>query len=123
MGLTSFGRLARGQSLSTGDLANFGTLTSRSKGSTTNAYQLGSGVSRLPIASRVIAATISSIHALSLLIVWSSGRNLVSVMLQDRMACRSSSSPSRSDDSRKVARFKHRDGTVQKAQLRPTTAR
>src|SRR6516162_8780007 len=66
-------------------------------GISTNAYPRGSGVSRLPISSLVIAATISSIHALSLLIVSSSARSSVSVMLQDRMTCRSSSSPSRSE--------------------------
>src|SRR6201993_3535038 len=66
-------------------------------GSSTNAFPRGGGVSRLPISSRVIAATISSIHALSLVIVSSSARSSVSVMLQDRMTCRSSSSPSRSE--------------------------
>jgi len=64
--------------------------------SNTNPYPLGSALSRLPVSSRAIAATISSIHALSLLIVSSSARNSVSSMLQDRMTCRSSSSPSRS---------------------------
>jgi hypothetical protein len=39
----------------------------------------------------------SSIHALSVLIVSSSARSSVSLMLQDRMTCRSSSSPSRSE--------------------------
>jgi hypothetical protein len=41
--------------------------------------------------------TMSSIHALSVLIVSSSARSSVSLMLQDRMTCRSSSSPSRSE--------------------------
>src|SRR5262249_46768692 len=45
----------------------------------------------------VIAATMSSTHALSVLIVSSSARSLFSLMLQDRMTCRSSSSPSRSE--------------------------
>src|SRR5215472_18997969 len=66
-------------------------------GRNTNAYPRGSGVSRLPISSRVIAATISSIHARSLLIVSSSARSSVSVMLQDRTTCKSSSPPSRSE--------------------------
>ena len=59
-------------------------------GISANAYRLDSGVSRLSIAAGVIAATISSIHALSVLIVSSSARSSVSVMLHDRMTCRSS---------------------------------